>query len=559
MRLKLISTVNNVKFINAFAVFIIFLYYLPYLYFGEDSKISIHDNLDSNLSWVKILLDRGDLLSLPNLIIDNVFNGISRSSLYGTYDLSLIWFKLFGMYYGYIANKIIMSFVGYIGMYLLLENHILPKNNSNIINVGVSLCFALLPHWSFTLSVCGLPLAFYAFLNIRNYNNSYKNWLIIFLFPWYSSLVLSGIFFIALLSLVFVHDFIKSIKVNLQYIQAIIIFSFSYLLSHFPLVYSTLFQSNVISHRSEFVMKTLTFSESIKKALLVFYKGQFHAQSIHSNIIIVLILVLIVYVFKKKKNKIFIYSSLFIAITSLIYGLLSWGVFITMSKPLMDLIPIQLQRFHFLHPMLWYILFAISLIEISKLKKIGAWVVIIILCFQLKSIIDLKESSSSKALPSFRKFYAEELFKDIKLHINKPVESYRLISLGLHPAIAQYNGFYVLDGYYPNYPLKYKHKFKKVISEELEKDDLLKKYFNEWGSRCYSFSSEVGKNHLNSNLKKINKLDYDFKALKEIGGDYLLSSTEIDAQNNKEIKLLNVFKHKDSHWTIYLYENIATI
>ncbi len=45
---------------------------------------------------------------------------------------------------------------------------------------GVSLAFALLSFWPFGgLSVAGMPLTLYAFLNIRDGNLQYWNWLFI--------------------------------------------------------------------------------------------------------------------------------------------------------------------------------------------------------------------------------------------------------------------------------------------------------------------------------------------------------------------------------------------
>ena len=62
------------------------------------------------------------------------------------------------------------------------------------------------------------------------------------------------------------------------------------------------------------------------------------------------------------------------------------------------------------------------------------------------------------------------LFQEIKDHIDLPLEDYRVASIGLHPAIAQYNGFYTLDSYNNFYPLTYKYQFRKIIENELEKN-----------------------------------------------------------------------------------------
>ncbi len=94
--------------------------------------------------------------------------------------------------------------------------------------------------------------------------------------------------------------------------------------------------------------------------------------------------------------------------------------------------------------------------------------------------------------PTFREFYASDQFKQIKRFIGRSPDSYRVASIGLHPAIAQYNGFYTLDTYANIYPLKYKYQFRKIIAKELDKNPVLKRYFDEWGAAatCLLTSSE---------------------------------------------------------------------
>ena len=97
--------------------------------------------------------------------------------------------------------------------------------------------------------------------------------------------------------------------------------------------------------------------------------------------------------------------------------------------------------------------------------------------------------------PSFKQFYATAQFQEIEQYIGKPQSSYRVASIGIHPSIAQYNGFYTLDTYNNFYPLAYKHQFRKIIASELDKNPTLKKYFDTWGGRCYIFVSELGKKY----------------------------------------------------------------
>src|SRR5699024_9806710 len=78
-----------------------------------------------------------------------------------------------------------------------------------------------------------------------------------------------------------------------------------------------------------------------------------------------------------------------------------------------------------------------------------------------------------------------------KSYIGKETDTYKVGSAGLYPSIALYNGFYCIDGYSNNYSLEYKHEFRKIIENELNKNESLKAYFDDWGNRCYLFSSEI--------------------------------------------------------------------
>src|SRR5690606_24769218 len=118
---RFFKLLNNPKLVFAIAISMLFAYFLPYLIEGQNAFLLIHDNLDSNLVWVKTLIDYGSIFGSPNESFDNIFNGLPRSSLYGTYDLCLIWFKIFGIYWGYVFNKLMMVLVAFFGMYLLIR------------------------------------------------------------------------------------------------------------------------------------------------------------------------------------------------------------------------------------------------------------------------------------------------------------------------------------------------------------------------------------------------------------------------------------------------------
>ncbi len=55
-----------------------------------------------------------------------------------------------------------------------------------------------------------------------------------------------------------------------------------------------------------------------------------------------------------------------------------------------------------------------------------------------------------------KQFFAESLFAQIKQDIGLPVDDYRVVNFCIHPSVAQYNGFYTIDGYMNSYPLEFK-------------------------------------------------------------------------------------------------------
>lgn len=95
---------------------------------------------------------------------------------------------------------------------------------------------------------------------------------------------------------------------------------------------------------------------------------------------------------------------------------------------------------------------------------------------------------------SWKSYFSEELMQELDETIGRDKTTYRVAHLGISPAPALLHGFYTADGYSNNYPLEYKHKFRKVIEKELEKTDEAAVYFDTWGNRCYLFNATTGTN-----------------------------------------------------------------
>ncbi len=101
--------------------------------------------------------------------------------------------------------------------------------------------------------------------------------------------------------------------------------------------------------------------------------------------------------------------------------------------------------------------------------------------------------------------------------IGRDMETYRVAHLGMSPAPSLMHGFYTVDGYSNNYPLEYKHLFRRVIEKELLKNEQTRLYFDEWGSRCYLFNGATGNAWMlvKTTDVKYMGLEFDMEALRD--------------------------------------------
>jgi hypothetical protein len=92
--------------------------------------------------------------------------------------------------------------------------------------------------------------------------------------------------------------------------------------------------------------------------------------------------------------------------------------------------------------------------------------------------------------PPITAYYHQTWFNQIRL--NGPV-----VSVGLDPMAAPLSGVHSIDGYFPSYPLSYKHAFQHVHNDPL---------IESWGSKLYATQ------------------DSDFCAARALGARYVVSA-----------------------------------
>ncbi|QPA32766.1 DUF6044 family protein [Thermaerobacillus caldiproteolyticus] len=542
-----------------FSFLAIAVFVSPYFVFGEDAHMRVHDNLDSNIAWYKVLTRSGELFGPINAVIPQIINGLPRNA-YGTEFSGIVWLHaLFPSIYAYGLSQAITRVFAFIGMYLLLKKHVIKSPEWSWIRVGAALAFALTPFWpSGMLSTLGMPLALWAFLNIRAGERSWVNYLVLTLLPFYSSLVLGFFFFLSAMGVFWLVDVVRGKGWNWRFLLAIVYMTAIYVAIEYRLVHSLLFADEPTS-RDEYFHARLSFWRAIRLTLKNYILGHNHVMTVHGLVILPVTFVALYMVWKKKLWK---QEKMFLFLHALNFALSAWYAFwfykgwVPLTERFDILDKFNFARYHFLRPMVIYMLFALSLKILWQQGQAWKKACFTAIAAQLIVLAIFNEEIFYRHKPSFKQFYAEEQFQEIKEYIGLPVYKYRVASIGIHPAIAQYNGFYTLDTYNNFYPLRYKHQFRKIIARELAKNKKLREYFDEWGGRCYIFVDELGKHYMfkKHSKKKITNLQLNTDVFRQMGGRYIFSALPITNAKSNQLALEKVFHSDESAWTIYLYK-----
>ncbi|MBF2477571.1 DUF6044 family protein [Listeria marthii] len=546
------------------ALLLLAIYVAPLFILGGNSHVRIHDNLDSNMTWYKMVLDSGDYTAkVGTANIDQIMDDSVPRDSFDSEFVGIDWlYMIFSAPIAFAVSQLITRVFAFLGLFLWARDYLIKDKKYLVPLYFVSLAFALTPYWpSGMLSTLGMPLALWAFLNIRNNRRRIWNVVILTLLPFYSSLILGFCFFLVMVGCIWLYDVIKKKQVNIRFLLSMIYMGLLYALVNYRFIYAMFLHPEPDS-RSEFSLPQLSFLSSIRLSFKNFINGHTHDQALTGFVILpILLLVLVLILIKREwvKEKLFLWLFGFNLFLSFWYGFWWYKGWNVIKENVEIMRTFNFSRFHFLQPFLFYGLFALAIVYL--IKKGNWWRKLAYVAIVLQLVVVFANNSeiyyrTGNGSPSINQFYATEQFEEIKDYIGKPQPSYRVGSIGLHPSVSQENGFYTVDGYVNSYPLAYKKAFRKIIAGELDKSPVLEDYYDNWGNRCYLFSAELGKNYDfgKDSDKHIKQLDFNSAAFKAVGGEYILSAVPIDNAPDVGLQFEKAFNNKESYWKIYLYK-----
>ncbi len=536
---------------------------LPYLVLGDNCYIRLHDTLEGEWIWLQLMAQSHTSFGIYSWVrVPQVMQGIPRNVLPTGLSLNMLLVIWLGMYRAYIVSGILIRIVGFIGMTLVLRDYFVKDREDRYIIYLCAITFAVLPvYMPFGLTVMGQPLLFWAFLNLQDRIRIGLSYAIIILFPFYSSMVWLVVPFEVLLA-VAVWYFYQREQISVHLVAGGVLLVVGYILVNLPMLSLSVLNPDFISHRlayNLYLFEKPNLLQSIGEFAVLFFFSHYHVATF-APIMIMVALGLTLH------RKATLPTILFWAIIAicLFQAFYSFGEYALMNK-FAFLKSFRFNRFSILLPLVWILSFALALQTMNKTRALR-WLVLPFLLIQLSITLygndevlhDYRTMLGHQKFPTFKNYMAVRQFDSIKAYIHEPVDSYSVVSLGLSPSIAWYNGMYTLDGLLSIYDLRYKTYFRRIIAGEIDKSPDLHQYFDGWGNRCYVFSSELGIKHRDINCSKydhrsIEHFTFDTGAFKDMGGKYILSGVEIKNAEAIGLHLEKLFVDKESWWDIYLY------
>lgn len=562
-------------------VVLVFIHMLPYFILGEEAYITIPDFMDQDVGIIAVLKNSGLLTSLTGTVPN--MDGLDRTLFqsFTPFDLKMLCAFILPSYWSIVIYTFLYRVLAFWGMFLLVDSYIM-NFQYRWITVWISFIFAVVPFYVLHgLSGMGLPMIIYAFINLYHSKKIWFSYFLLAVYTFNSMLAYGGFFVLAILFVVLCWDYYKQRIIRKHILAGAALMCFVYVITNWGNIYSMFFSQSFVSHRTEWI-----YSRSFVDEIIFLLKLISFSNNYAGSMLALPILVLFSYILWKYRdlypqlNK--IASLYFLIIVGVVVGLLLKHLQIHLF------VEVQLDRFYFFYPAVIILMLAsCCMIYLSKKKKNVVIILILLGLFSVECLngefwnnvtmrmmgtkpeyYALKQTNKNSIMrgiyerfymthPNYRQFFDKKLFSSIHKDLGtKGDYKTKVVSVGLFPCVAEYNGFYTLDSYRVNYPIDYKYKFRKVIAKELEKDGSIRSYFDNWGSRCYILSSELGNHFLFSKNDDnvVKHLDIDTKALKGLGCQYIFSAVEIGNYRDLNLDYINSYTSSDSYYNIRVYK-----
>lgn len=594
---------------------------------GEDSIIAVHDNLDLFIPQYQMMKSTGSFFGQGRQV--PFLGGISRDVLPAEFSLYTLLYWLMPAFPAYVTGYLLRILLG-LGSCILLARELYGERYGQYRPLVwmLGLAYGALNVFpNFGIPFASIPLVIYLVCKICREPRPVW-YILLFFYPAVSYFSYFGLFILGYMVLVFLWACIRTVCLRRKSLRerggrapgaencavpgtengpagtgaeaetarqreddgqgklpgriflSICILAAGCIACEYRLFGVMLFGDEV-TIRSTMEAGSFSLTEILKTIGEVFVKGMFHAESMHTVLVLPVcgfyfFFLNLEYVRKKNAKKMFHdpYNLLMLALVfnSVVYGVYYQEGFRSLVERLCPpLTGWQFNRTVFFSPFVWYAAFFLALKRLydSHRRKreilanglaLGALLVIILsdtryndlyhTCrAQAYQIIKGKESDQL----SFGEFYSAGLFEEAKEQTG--YQGQWSAAYGFYPATLEYNGIATLDGYLGFYSQEYKEKFRKIIAPALERVEASRDYFDTWGARAYLYSgTELSiVNALRTPSVEEEDIYIDAQAFRDLGGEYIFSRIRLRNAGEAGFSLEGSFTHEDSPYTLYVY------
>ncbi|OJV15432.1 MAG: hypothetical protein BGO21_31045 [Dyadobacter sp. 50-39] len=549
------------------AVLLVFLlYHAPTIFLGPGAFFNAFDSLDSFVVWYRLATQPAYAWAPPYTIIEPFMGGVPKFTLVSTYNIYYWLNLLLPTFYAFQVYNIFISGVALTGMWLLCRRHFGTSESASAL-LALSFAFTpFLPTWG--LSIAGQPLLLFVLLNIRSGRAARWNWLILAAFPFASNFQSAGVFILFAFAVLIGIDLFQKRPVRRLLIAFAVLLAV-YLSTKIDLIQNLLGGEGFVSHRTEMKRFAVPLSVCLKIFARYLLLGNVDvALSLHTFVLLPFVgAVYALHVFREKALPRGLTITLSVIVTICFYiAMLNWEPVVALRNASDLLRMFSLERFHIFLQLLWHIAAAQALLLVVPKYRTAVLAVVgalqLLVCFAYQPTYYERFVKRFIAIVpyhyifTYEDYYAERMFRDIKTAIGKPENSYRVASIGIPPAVAQYNGIWTVDGYSSNYPLPYKHKFRKIIAAELEKNGNNRGFYDFWGSQnllVYDQGLPYFETHMTrGKAPRQRAITLSHEALQRLGCSYILSVENIRNPEQSGLRKLAIFR--SPLWHVSLYE-----
>ena len=563
---------------------------LPYFVLGKGSYVQLHDQMDGEiLNYIyqaKYFL-QGD--TIPEFM-----NGMDKCAMLPPAPLGVLFYLVMEPHLAFAVMQWFVLIVGFWGMYQLCRQ--LGMHLEVCLAASILYCF--IPFYpTYGLASLGQPMLVLAALYLLDEEMPFRKKIIAYgmigLYAGFSSLALIGYVWIAAGGILTLWQLVKKHVKKAGYIGVgTVVMTLIYVVTNLDLIKSVLGISAFTSHRQEMV--TTPTSDLLGHAKSLLFVGGSYSNVYSAGILLAAVVTLLTVKFLLTRRRTGIagsdtfdemivtrYRQIVYILVFLTLGI-TWAVLwnsrtvLTVRSSMGGMLTyFNADRVSWIFPFMWVMILACVLdiwvhcfftTKAMWLKSVCG-VAALSLCL-VQGAQEFRDGTLNKNARlmlfedykqvTWESFYMEEVFHEMKGYMEEDSSSYSVVSLGIYPSVALYNGFTCADGYSNNYDLAHKHAFMKIMEEEMAKNEEAEKLIKDWGNRLYLISGEHGLSPL---IGKDSGLAYtdmslDVEAMQALNIRYLLAAAPISNALELGLELVReeAFRGESSYYEIWLYE-----